>query len=52
MVTNHGPRGVKDNTAYNHYNLLASLQQTFGVGCLLNSCQAIPMTPLFQTTRR
>lgn len=22
VVTNHGPRGVKDNTAYNHYNLL------------------------------
>ena len=50
VVTNHGPRGVKDNTAYNHYNLLASLQQTFGVGCLLNSCQATPMTPLFQIT--
>jgi len=50
VVTNHGPRGVKDNTAYNHYNLLASLQQTFGLGCLLNSCNATPMTPLFQIT--
>ena len=48
VVTNHGPRGVTDNTAYNHYNLLASLQQTFGVGCLLASCSATPMTPLFQ----
>src|SRR5260370_16025016 len=50
VVTSHGPRGVTDNTAYNHYNLLASLQQTFGVGCLLNSCSAAPMTPLFQIT--
>jgi hypothetical protein len=50
VVTNHGPRGVTDNTAYNHYNLLASLQQTFGVGCLLASCTATPMTPLFQVT--
>lgn len=50
IVTNHGPRGVKDNTAYNHYNLLASLQRTFGLGCLLNSCSAAPMTPLFQIT--
>lgn len=50
VVTNHGPRGVKDNTAYSHYNLLASLQQTFGLGCLLNSCGAKPMTPLFQIT--
>ena len=50
VVTNHGPRGIKDNTAYNHYNLLASLQQTFGLGCLLNSCTATPMTPLFALT--
>ncbi|WP_188316618.1 alkaline phosphatase family protein [Solihabitans fulvus] len=50
VVANHGPRGVKDNTSYNHYNLLASLQQTFGLGCLLNSCGATPMTPLFQIT--
>jgi hypothetical protein len=50
VVTNHGPRGVKDNTAANHYSLLASLQQTFGLGCLQNSCSATPMTPLFQIT--
>jgi hypothetical protein len=50
VVTNHGPRGVRDNTAYNHFNLLASLQQTFGLGCLLSSCGATPMTPLFQIT--
>ena len=47
VVTSHGPRQVQDNTAYNHYSLLASLQQTFGVGCLLNSCTANPMTNLF-----
>jgi hypothetical protein len=50
VVTNHGPRGVKDKTSYNHYSLLASLQQTFGLGCLLNSCTANAMTPLFQIT--
>ena len=50
VVTNHGPRGVKDNTTYDHYSLLASLQQTFGLGCLLNSCSAKAMTPLFQIT--
>ena len=47
VVTSHGPRHFQDNTAYNHYSLLASLQQTFGVGCLLNSCTANPMTKLF-----
>lgn len=47
VVTNHGPRGVEDKTSYNHYSLLASLQQTFGLGCLVNSCTATPMAPLF-----
>jgi hypothetical protein len=48
VVTNHGPRGVQDATSYSHYSLLASLQQTFGLKCLLNSCTANVMTPLFQ----
>jgi hypothetical protein len=50
VVTSHGPRAVTDNTAYDHYSLLASLQQTFGLGCLLNSCTATPMAPLFAIT--
>jgi hypothetical protein len=50
VVTSHGPRGLKDPTSYNHFSLLASLQQTFGLGCLLNSCTANAMTPLFQIT--
>ena len=50
VIANHGPRGLTDNTSYNHYSLLASLQQTFGLGCLLNSCTANPMTPLFSIT--
>jgi hypothetical protein len=48
VVTNHGPRGLQDATPYSHYSLLASLEQTFGLGCLLNSCTANVMTPLFQ----
>jgi hypothetical protein len=50
IVTNHGPRGIKDNTSYDPYSLLASLQQTFDLGCLLNSCSATAMAPLFQIT--
>jgi|HubBroStandDraft_1064217.scaffolds.fasta_scaffold46491_1 hypothetical protein len=50
VITNHGPRGVQDGTSYNHYSLLASLQQTFGLGCLLKSCTATPMTKLFAIT--
>jgi hypothetical protein len=51
VATNHGPRSVTDNTTYNHYSLLASLQATFGgLPCLLNSCSAHLMSPLFQIT--
>lgn len=31
VIANHGQRGVTDNTSYNHYSLLASLQDTFGL---------------------
>ena len=50
VIANHGPRGVKDATSYNHYSLLASLQQTFGLDCLLNSCTATSMANLFAIT--
>ncbi len=50
VITNHGPRGVKDSTGYDHYSLLASLEGAFGLGCLQNACMATPMTPLFQVT--
>jgi hypothetical protein len=50
VVTSHGPRGVTDKTSFNHFSLLASLQQTFGLGCLANSCSANLMTNLFTIT--
>jgi hypothetical protein len=50
VITSHGPRGLADPTSYNHYSLLASLQQTFGLACLRNSCTANPMANLFAIT--
>jgi hypothetical protein len=50
VITNHGPRGLKDSTGYDHYSLLASLEGAFGLGCLQNACSATPMTPMFQVT--
>lgn len=51
VVANHGPRGLVDKTALNHYSLLASLQQAFGgLPCLVNSCGAALMTDLFAIT--
>lgn len=50
VITSHGPRGVTDKTSLNHFSLLASLEQTFGLGCLANACTANLMTPLFAIT--
>ena len=47
VITSKGPRGVQDNTAYNHYSLLLSIQKAFGLDCLRNSCQATSMGALF-----
>jgi hypothetical protein len=41
---------LADNTAYNHYSLLATLEQVFGLGCLQASCTATTMDPLFQVS--
>src|SRR5262249_59288857 len=43
--------GLADNTAYNPYSLLATLEKVFGLGgCLQASCSASTMDPLFETT--
>jgi hypothetical protein len=31
VITNHGPRGVRDTTPYNHYSLLRTIEDAFGL---------------------
>ena len=31
VITNHGPRGVRDDTPYNHYSLLRTTEALFGI---------------------
>ncbi len=49
VITNHGPESIKDNTSYNHYSLLLTIEQVFGLSCLQHSCdQGVkPLAPLF-----
>ena len=52
VITNHGPRGVADATAYNHYSMLRTLEDAFGIGTHLRHAadtdQGVePMTRLF-----
>ena len=42
---------ITDGTPYNHYSLLRSIEDAFGLPCLANACDSAhavkPMTPLF-----
>lgn len=54
VITNHGPRGVVDKTPYNHYSLLRTTEEAFGINEYLNEAGNTangvkPMTPLFAT---
>jgi hypothetical protein len=53
VVTNHGPRGLQDNSPYNHFSLLQTIQKSFGLACLKNTCDTAnvhAMAPLFAIT--
>ena len=56
VITNHGPRGVKDDTPYNHYSLLRTIEDAFGLAEHLGHADdtdkgVVPMVPLFKTAR-
>jgi Phosphoesterase family len=53
VITSHGPRGTTDSAPANHYSLLSTIQQNFGLGCLQFTCDTAnvqPITPLFAVT--
>jgi hypothetical protein len=57
VITNHGPRGVKDATPYNHYSLLRTMEDAFGIRTHLGYAAAadkgvVAMTPLFAPPAR
>jgi hypothetical protein len=44
----NGPH-IVDNTAYNHYSLLRTMEAAFRLPCLAHACDSVvpTMTPLF-----
>lgn len=53
VITNHGPHGIKDPTPYNHYSLLRTIEDAFGIEEHLGHAAdtrlgVVPMTPLFE----
>jgi phospholipase C len=53
VITNHGPRHLTDSTAYNHYSLLRTLEDAFGLTHLAHAGDAVvpPMSRLFALSR-
>jgi hypothetical protein len=49
VITNKTKSPIVDGTAYNHYSLLRSMEDAFGLPCLARACDSAirPMTPLF-----
>jgi phospholipase C len=52
VITNHGPKGLNDATPYNHYSLLRTVEDAFGLTEHLAHAAdtdkgVVPMTPLF-----
>ena len=54
VITNHGPGHTTDNTAYNHYSLLRTMEQAFGLPCLAHACDSVvpTMARLFASRHR
>ena len=52
VITSRGPHHlVLGNGSYNHYSLLATIEQVWGLGCLANTCGMSGgnlLTPLFE----
>ncbi len=50
VITNHGSPHVPDNTAYNHYSLLRTYEDAFGLAHLAHAGDSVvpAMTPLFR----
>lgn len=54
VITNHGPRGRVDEAPYNHYSLLRTIEDAFGLKAHLGHASDTaggvrPMVPLFAT---
>ena len=57
VITNHGPRGLKDRTPYNHYSLLRTTEDAFGISEHLRHAGdedkgVVAMAQLFAVARR
>ncbi len=46
VETNHKPAHLEDPTPYNHYSLVATIEQAFGLRCIQNTCDSANVKPM------
>jgi hypothetical protein len=51
VISRQGPRHFRSATAYNHYSVLKTLQDVWGLGCLANTCKP-QVKPMLEFLRR
>jgi hypothetical protein len=45
VITSHGPRHITDSQPANHYSTLATIEHSFGLGCIANACDTKNVQP-------
>ena len=48
VVSNRVPKGFQSSTVYNHYSLLRTIEDAWGLGCLNEACRANDLTVFFR----
>lgn len=49
VISNRVTPGFRSGTAYNHYSLVRTIQEAWGLGCLNESCQANNLAEFFNS---
>ncbi len=47
VIASNVPAGFKSSTAHNHYSLLHTIENSWGLGCLANTCSANDLREFF-----
>jgi hypothetical protein len=52
VVSKQTPAGYRSSVPYDHYSLLRSIEDSWGLGCLQNSCTANDFSEFFHSDER
>ncbi len=52
VMSERAAAGATSNVLHDHYSLLRTIQDSWGLGCLQQSCDAVPLVELFSSATR